>query len=725
MKEFSILLFFIATLHTSIAQNKTEPVNITDMLKIKTINNITLSKDGTKAAFTVTSIEADQKNTHDYKYSTQIYSASTSKTTAPVQLTTSKEDAIKPVWSPDGKQLAFTRSVADKSQIFILSMAGGEPIQLTNFKYGVKNPKWSPDGSKLLFSSSISLQELIKDSTLNKAHSIPNWTMEKPGFNKNEHLLLNSSKPDPNGDLSEIRAYLDKNALDKKAIVLNKLDFQNESSISSEINFNYFFVVNTTKDSLPRLLTKGFYNLTDAEYTPDGKQILFSGAIDSIQNPDRSLESAIYLADSDGGNFKMILGAKDKRYSNASLSHSGKHLAFLVSKASFISVATLAIMPINGTEKDIITIPFDREKANLTWSTNDKYLYFTAQSNGGTILNRVNISTKKVDALSGNEIGITSFDIVNNTLVYSKTEIQNPSELYFTDSDFKKHRKASNFNDWVLNKKLSIPEKNTFVNELGMTIEYWVMKPTNYQQGEKYPLLLEIHGGPSAMWGPGQESMWHEYQYFCSKGYGVVYSNPRGSGGYGLDFLRGNINDWGKGPSSDVLTALDKTVEQGWADPENLLITGGSYAGYLTAWIISHDNRFTAACAQRGVYDLPTFFGEGNAWRLVPNYFGGYPWEPKVKELLIRESPLTYVENIKTPFIIFHGGNDRRTGFVQGEMMFRSLKVLGRPVEYVVHPGATHEITRTGDNRQRMDQMLRTFEFFERYIDKNKNNETN
>ena len=699
-----------------------EPVHITDMLKIKTVGNVTLTKDGTKVAFTVTSIESDQSNTLEYKYRTQIYSASTSNNSAPIQLTTSKEDATKPAWSPDGKQLAFTRSVEDKSQIFILSMEGGEPRQLTSYKYGAKNPKWSPDGNKILFSASISLQELIKDSTLNKSYLIPTWTMEKPGFNKNEHLLPNSSKPNPNGTLSEIRAYLDKNTIDKKAIVLNKLNFQNESSISSEMNFNYFFDINTSKNSDPRLLTKGFYSFTDAQYTPDGKQIIFSGDIDTVENPDRSLESEIYLADSDGGNFQMILGGKNKRYSNASLSHSGKQLAFLSGSTSFVSVPTLAIMALNRTEIDIITIPFDREKTNLVWSKDDKYLYFTAQSNGGTILNRANIATKKIDALSSVEIGITSFDIVNSTLVYSKTEVANPSELYFTNTDFKKHRKGSNFNDWTLSKNLSFPEKHTFVNDLGMTVEYWVMKPINYQQGTKYPLLLEIHGGPTAMWGPGQESMWHEYQYFCSKGYGVVYSNPRGSGGYGLDFLRGNVNDWGKGPSSDVLTALDKTIDQGWADPSNLLITGGSYAGYLTAWIISHDNRFKAACAQRGVYDLPTFFGEGNAWRLVPNYFGGYPWEPKVKEILLRESPLTYVENIKTPFIIFHGGNDRRTGFVQGEMMFRSLKVLGRPVEYVVHPGATHEITRTGDNRQRMDQMLRTFEFFERWIDKKKDN---
>jgi dipeptidyl aminopeptidase/acylaminoacyl peptidase len=242
------------------------------------------------------------------------------------------------------------------------------------------------------------------------------------------------------------------------------------------------------------------------------------------------------------------------------------------------------------------------------------------------------------------------------------------------------------------------------------------MKPSAYQAGQKYPVVLDIHGGPTAMWGPGEASMWHEFQYFASQGYGVVYSNPRGSGGYGQQFLRANIRDWGTGPSSDVLTALDKTVAEGWADPKKLTITGGSYAGYLVAWIISHDHRFQAACSQRGVYDLATFFGEGNAWRLVPNYFGGYPWQPAVRSVLTRESPITYVENITTPYILFHGENDRRTGFVQGEMMYRSLKVLGRPVEYVRHPGGTHELTRSGDNRQRIDQMLRTYEFFERYL---------
>ena len=718
MRKFTITLLFLIQIQFTVAQNGTAPITITDMLKIKTVGNVTLTQDGKRAAFTVTAIEADENSKLDYKYRTQIFTTATLNNSVPVQLTTTTDGATRPAWSPDGKQIAFIRSVADKMQIFILSMEGGEPIQLTKHKYGAANPKWSPDGKSILFSSSIPIREFLQDSVLNKLNTVPTWNMEKPGFSKNEDLLPNKEKPNPNGSLSEIRAYLDKNATDKKAIVLNKLNFQSESNVSSEMNFNHFFEINVSNNAEPRLITKGFYSFSTADYTPNGKQILLSGDVDSTENPDRSLESEIFMVDTNGENFKMILGENGKRYSGATISPSGKWLAFLSSTTSFISVPSLSIMPLNGAEKDIVTIPFDRNKSNLIWSKDDKYLYFTSQMNGGNVLHRMDRSTKKIDALSSVDTGISSFDIAYNTIVFSKTQVTNPSELYFADANFKKEKKVSTFNDWVTNKKVSIPEKKTFINDLGMTVEYWIMKPSNYKAEEKYPLLLEIHGGPSAMWGPGEESMWHEYQYFCSKGYGIVYSNPRGSGGYGLDFLRGNINDWGKGPASDVLTALDKTIEEGWADNSKLLITGGSYAGYLTAWIISHDNRFKAACAQRGVYDLNTFFGEGNAWRLVPNYFGGYPWEPKVKEILTRESPISYVQNITTPFIIFHGGNDRRTGFIQAEMMFRSLKVLNRPVEFVVHPGATHEITRNGDNRQRMDQMLRTYEFFERSIEK-------
>ena len=244
------------------------------------------------------------------------------------------------------------------------------------------------------------------------------------------------------------------------------------------------------------------------------------------------------------------------------------------------------------------------------------------------------------------------------------------------------------------------------------------MKPTVLENGKKYPLLLQMHGGPTAMWGPGEASMWHELQYFCAHGYGVVYPNQRGSGGYGKEFQFSNYQDWGYGPQEDALGACDIAAKEAWADTSKLVITGGSYAGYLTAWVVSQDHRFKAAFAQRGVYDLSTFMGEGNAWRLTPNYFG-LPWEPEASTKIRENSPFTHVDKIKTPLLIKHGENDLRTGVIQSEMMFKSLKYLNKDVEYVRMPGATHELSRAGNVRQRIDRILRIYEFFDRFVGNN------
>jgi dipeptidyl aminopeptidase/acylaminoacyl peptidase len=714
----TITAFFLLFNIIVFCQAGKQPVLVTDMLKIKTMTNVTLTRDGSMAAFVVTSIDPESDSAKwEYKYTSQIWVTSTEPGASPRQLTFAKEGASQPSWSPDGKQLAFVRTVEGKAQVFVLSFIGGEPMQLTRSRYGASAPKWSPDGKQIAFSAQVKLKELMGDSLLNPGKKVPGWWLEKPGFAKNEQLMSTSVKPNPDGNINEVRAYLEMNANDRKATVLNKLNFQSETDISSEMNFNHFFIISVQPNAIARPVTSGFYRFNGVEFTPDGRQLILTGDMDPAQHPDRSLESEIFIANTDGSNLRMLIGKEGTQYTNPVLSNDGKWLALEYSKVGYVSVPTLALMPASGTEKDLVSISFDRNIGSMRWSKDNQSVYFTAQSNGGVPLYRLDVKTKQVKQITSENAGMLSFDLANDRLAYIQTSINDPSAFYVSDVSASSPRKIISFNEsWLQQKQISIPEKHSFQNNAGMTIEYWVMKPVNYEAGKKYPMLLEIHGGPSAMWGPGELSMWHEYQYFCSKGYGVIYCNPRGSGGYGEKFLRGNIKDWGAGPTSDVLTALDKAVAEGWADTSKLLVTGGSYAGYLVAWIIAHDKRFKAACSQRGVYDLLTFFGEGNAWRLVPNYFGGYPWESDAKAVLQRESPINYVNNITTPYIIFHGDNDRRTGFVEGEMLYRSLKVLGRPVEYVRHPNATHEITRSGNNRQRIDQMLRTWEFFERWI---------
>ena len=719
MKKSLLLVVITFLTCYSFSQTNKEPVRVTDMLKIKSISGINLSKDGSKAVFTVATIEQDENSKWDYSYKNQIWMVDADGKSVPKQLTT-KEGSSQADWSPDGKQIAFVRLADGKPQIFLLSLDGGEAMQLTRFKYGAGTPKWSPDGKQILFSSNIPLKDLLKDSLLNPSRSFPPWPAEKPGMTKSDQFRSPAVKADPDGSIDEIRAYLDSNAEDKKAKVLERLNFQDESGVNTEMSFNHFFIIDVNAPQKPTQLTKGFFQFNYADFTPDGKRVILEGNIDSMEHPDRALETEIFTVSTNGTDLKEILGGKGLSYSSPLISPSGKWLAFQYNTTASLGIPTFAIIPFAGSLNEKIDIPFDREADNSVWSTDERFIYFNAQSNGGEPVYRVDVTTKKIEQLSDYSSGIVSFDVSGDKLVFVKTEVSDPFEVYISDAECKNEKRVSYFNySWVQAKQLSLPEKRTFTNSKGMTIEYWVMKPANYEAGKKYPLLLEIHGGPMAMWGPGETTMWHEYQFFCSKGYGVVYCNPRGSGGYGLDFLRANINDWGAGPSSDVLAALDKTVaSEKWVDTSKLVVTGGSYAGYLVAWIISHDHRFKAACSQRGVYDLATFFGEGNAWRLVQYYFGGYPWEATTKATLERESPITYVQYITTPYIIFHGENDRRTGTTQGEMMYRSLKVLGRPVEYVRHPGATHEITRSGNNRQRIDQMLRTYEFFERWLNK-------
>jgi dipeptidyl aminopeptidase/acylaminoacyl peptidase len=694
--------------------SSSDKVLLSDMLRIKQPGSIVLNKDGSVAYFTLTTIEAEDSANWEYQYNTQIWSVRTDGNSAPRQLTFSKAGASQPAISPDGQTLAFVRAVDGKPQIFLLPLKGGEAMQLTHSKHGAGGPVWSPDGSKIAFTASIGLSTLARDSSLNPDKKVPDWSLEKPGFKDNASVLAKPGKANPDGSIEEARAWLAKNEQDKKAKVINRLQFQGEAGTNGEPSFNQVFLIEAREGAKPVQVTRGYNRYSNVQFISNTK-LLMDGALEATIHPDRNLQGAIYTINTDGSDLKMILGREGRSFSGSKLSENGKWIAFTHSALSFVSVPTLAIIPVNGSEKDTITVPVDRTKSELRWKGDD-LLYATIASNGGSQLLQFDMRSKKIQMIGSQHEGIGATAIAGNRLVYRKIAVTNPADIYTADLQGKNEKRISSFNqDWVAQKKISIPEKFSFVNEKGQTVEYWVMKPVGFETGKKYPVLLQIHGGPSAMWGPGEGSMWHEFQYWCSKGYGVVYSNPRGSGGYGVDFLRGNINDWSKGPMSDVLTALDKALEQGWGDKDQLFVSGGSYAGYLVAYILAHDKRFKAGCSQRGVYDLRTFMGEGNAWRLVPNYFGGYPWQPEVLEILERESPINYVDKITTPYIIFHGENDLRTGVIQSEQLYKSLKILERPVEYVRHPGATHEITRSGNNRQRMDQLLRTWEFFERF----------
>ena len=695
MKHLFLLLFAFSVL----GQSPKEKIQVTDLLKIKTAGKPLVSPKGNQFIYTVTSIVDDPDKKNDFVYQTHLYLGNllTGESRA---LTSGKFSITSPVWSPDGSKIAFTRDMGSKSQVYVLDLAGGEPQAITNVPFAASNPIWSADGKGIYFQSSFTLKEFLADSVYNKKGMIPSWTMEKPMLSG----ISKKAKANPNGSIEEVRAYLAQNEVDKKAKVINRLNFQEEASTTSELPLPALF--KTTLTGKPELVNNPFQRWSDFEIS--GQGIFAIVPADSIAHPDKVLDSYIGL------NNKVVYQKKGYKMSNLTLSPSEKWLAFQEATSTGVQNASLNVISVSQPAKSI-KIPFDRVITQVKWSSDESKLYFTAQDQGGAPLFSYDLNSKELKQITSYTEGVLGFDLTSTGFVYAKTGIDNPSEIYLQSADGEKRFTSLNV-DWLATKEIVKPTKHTFTNAKGMKVDYWVMKPANFVAGQKYPLVLEIHGGPSAMWGTGEASMWHEFQYYAAKGMGIVYANPRGSGGYGSDFLAANVKDWGAGPTSDVMKALDLTIAEGWADTTQLAVTGGSYAGYLVAWIVGHTNRFKVACAQRGVYELSTFMGEGNAWRLVPNYFGGYPWEKTTKAILDRESPYSYVQNIKTPLIIFHGENDLRTGVIQSEMLYKSLKVLGRDVEYVRHPGGTHELTRSGNNRQRIDQMLRTYEFFARYL---------
>jgi dipeptidyl aminopeptidase/acylaminoacyl peptidase len=515
-----------------------------------------------------------------------------------------------------------------------------------------------------------------------------------------------------------VRAWLAKNTFDNNPRVLVRENLQGELNLQPEESFTHLFVNTVGADEKDIQLTQGFQDFQSADWSPDGKSIICHSRVYKT-HPDREQDSDLWVIDVASKTAKEFLTWPGYSVSNPSFSPDGTQVSFYATPIEnrHATQNQLAVISAIGGKPAILTASLDRDIGGNVWSADGKIIYFSSQTEGDIPLFSVLAKGGPSTKIFGNDNGVNDFDVRGDKVVYALTETKNPWEVYLLNLKDKTNRQLTQLNEgWIKDRVISSPKEYSFNRPDGTKIQYWVQEPVGKKEGVKYPTILNIHGGPSAMWGPGIFSMWHEYQLENSWGFGLVYCNPRGSGGYGDKFKKGNFKDWGNGPAGDILGSLDEAIKQhSWIDKDQLFVEGGSYAGYMVAWIVGHDNRFKAANAQRGVYDLTTFMGEGNAWRLVPDHFGGYPWQKETKALLDSESPLTYVEKINTPLLIIHGDQDLRTGVIQSEMLYKSLKILNKPVEYIRYPREGHELTRSGNPGRMMDHMLRVIEFFERY----------
>lgn len=708
------LLLIILLLPLLLLGQARKPIVATDLLKITTANQIDVSSDGSKAIMVVT--RKAVKNENDYYYTRQLYLADLSGKQELKQLTFGDKNDSQPVFSPDGQQIAFVRTDGEKSQVWVLPLTGGEAYPLTKTEHGAFNPLWSPDGKKIMFTSSIPAYATEGKIT---------WKDERPGRNPGDEPNFKVLKPEekkkiknsPDGTLEEVRAWLAKNASENNPKVITRQDFQGELTLQPQRNFTQIFIQEATPEAKPNQLTSGFQDFLSPAWSPDGKKIICRSRIYTV-DPDRVTDGNLWVIDIASKKASEFLHWENYSLSSPLYSPDGTQVVFSATNVQnrHAMQSQLAVMPAAGGKPMLLTPALDRDAGSARWSADSKTIYFTAQTEGDIVLYAVPAKGGNASRIIGNDSGVNDFDLAADKIVYALTETKNPWEVYLYNGKDKSNRQLTRLNeDWLNDKLIVYPKEYWFSQPDGTKIQYWVMEPAGRKEGLKYPTILNIHGGPAAMWGPGIFSMWHEYQLEASWGYGVVYCNPRGSGGYGDKFKKANYRDWGTTPAGDILASLEAAMKNhNWIDKDNLFVEGGSYAGYMVAWIIGHDNRFKAANAQRGVYELTTFMGEGNAWRLIPSAFG-YPWEEGVKQMLDANSPMSYVANINTPLLIIHGDQDLRTGVSQSEMLYKSLKILNKPVEYIRYPKEGHELTRSGNPGRMMDHLLRVIEFFERY----------
>ena len=639
-----------------------------DVYRLTGASDPRLRPGGEEVAYVVWAIDGDEN-----EYRQSIWLARTDGSEPPRRFTTGKNDA-QPRWSPDGTKLAFVSKRGDDEkahrQLYVMPAGGGEPECLTDLKEDVGEPVWSPDGTRIVFSARV---------------------------------------PD--------EAYEEEDDKKRPPRRFTRLQFKLDSVGWTGDRRRHLYVVPADGSAEAKQITFGDFEDSRPTWTPDGKGIAFCSA--RGEDWDLELIGDIYVVPAEGGEPKRLTPG-DSNHSGPSYSPDGKLLAVKWDPGGFDfprHPQIAVIDPETGENRRILTTSLDRtcdpypEIREPIWDGDS--IVFAIEDRGDIHVYRVAAAGGEPELVAGGEIVLSGYDARDGQIVRTGSTAPNLAELYAGDRQLTEIGK-----EFARGRELVAPERFTAVSKDGTEVDAWIARPAGFEEGKRYPVLLNIHGGPFTQYGNG---FFDETQVYAGGGYAVLYSNPRGSSGYAEEWGRAIMGPgelgpgWGTLDYEDLMGVVDTALERfDFLDPERLGVLGGSYGGYMTSWIVSHNNRFKAACSERAVNNLVSMYGSSDIGWVFKGYHGVFAHEDPDKYLQF--SPWSYASQIETPLLILHSENDLRCNIEQAEQLFTTLRLLKRDVELVRFPAESHELTRSGNPAHRVMRFELVLEWFDRYL---------
>ena len=570
-------------------------------------------------------------------------------------------------WSPSGDRIAYTASGEPRgSQVFVRWMdAEGASSQVTRVEQAPSNIAWSPDGTQLSFTALVE-ERNSWPIRLPKAPAGAKWT-EAPR-------------------------------------IVERLSYRRDRSGFVDNGYRHIFVVPAIGGT-PRQITAGNHDHSGSEWTPDGKSILFSGL--RVEADDYQWrESEIYAVDVANGNIRQLTRRKGPD-GNPTVSPDGKRIAYTGNDHSRDTWADskLYVMNIDGANPTLVSGDWDRAPSNLKWAADGSGVYFTAQNEGSQNLYFLPLGATagKVTPVTQGVHMLSVSDITKGIAVGTVTSFKKPGDIIAFDlNNPATMKQLTAVNDDVLaGKKLGEVTELRYTSDDGTKIQGWYITPPDFNPSRKYPMQLHIHGGPHSMYNVGFNFGWQEH---AANDYVILYTNPRGSTGYGSAFGNAIKNAYPGKDYDDLIAGVNTLVAKGFVDEQNMFVTGCSGGGVLTAWIVGKTDRFAAASANCPVVDWLSFVGttDGASWYYN---FEKLPWEDPTEH--IKRSPLTYVGNVKTPTMLMTGVNDLRTPMPQTEQFYSALKLRKVPTAMLRFNDEWHGTTSKPSNFMRTQLYLR------------------